>query len=135
MVLENILVLVAAGVGIWMFKKSKTSRYPHRLFELQQALNNHADLLLHRNHDEETATELSRLAEHLKLALQLPREPAEFVRQHWMLARPHLLHLTSEDALKRVDLFYSDRREPTKAALYDLIGRLDKMYDASKPNT
>lgn len=125
--MTEILLLVAAIFGIWIFKNSKTKQYPNRLLELEQALQTHAALRLHRNEDAQTSQNLELLAKDLQRAQYLVNDGNDSVRSNWSRLRPQILHLTSEDTLKSVDLFYTDRREEFKAAVYDLVSRLDKM--------
>jgi uncharacterized membrane protein YccC len=122
----EILFLVGVAIAFWAFSKSKSKKHPQRLYEIEQELRKQADLWLHRNKDVATSNELNQYADAIKTAQLLANESSESVRQKWSPLRPHLLHLSSEEALKRIDLFYSDRQPEFKAAIYDLVSRLDK---------
>jgi len=102
--MAELMLLIAALIGLWLFKSSKAKRYPNRLLELEQALQTQADLRLHRNKDAETSCQLAKLAEDLKRAQYLLNEGSESVRSNWPRLRPQMLHLTSEEILTRVDL-------------------------------
>ena len=54
--MTEIILVVVAAIAFWVFKSSKKSSYPNRLFEIEQALKTHAALRLHRNKDTETET-------------------------------------------------------------------------------
>jgi hypothetical protein len=125
--MTELLFIAAALVGLWIYKTSRTNKLPNRLLELEQALQTHADLRLHRNKDVAGSAQLTELAAALRRSQHLLNESNESVRANWSRLRPQMLHLTSEDALKSVDLFYTDRREEFKAAIYHLIGHLDKL--------
>jgi leucyl aminopeptidase len=124
------VLLLAAGFwgAVFAFKNMKKAKHPQRLFELENALQNHADLAMYRNQDPETAQELEELLTHLKSARGLVNAPTEAVSGEWRTIRRSLLHLTSEPLLKRVDLFYTDRRDDIKAAVYALISAVDKRF-------
>jgi hypothetical protein len=124
---EFLLLAAVALVGLWIYKASKAKKFPNRLHELEQALQTHADLRLHRNKDTIGSAELTKLAEALRRSQHLLNEGSESVHANWSKLRPQILHLTSEDALNSVDLFYSDRRDEFKFALYHLVGRLDEL--------
>jgi hypothetical protein len=126
----EIFLLAAIAIGILITKKSKVQKHPLRLTELEQALRTQADLWLYRNKDVDTAKKFSRLGTHLDTARYLANSPVDSWHQEWMSIRPSLLHCTSEELLKSVDLFYTDRREEIKAAVYDLVTKLDKSYDS-----
>ncbi|MES2384341.1 MAG: hypothetical protein V4593_07320 [Pseudomonadota bacterium] len=128
--MTEILLLVGAAIAFWAFSKSTSKKHPHRLSEIEQALRKQADLWLHRNKDVASSNELIQYADALKEAQFLANESSESMRQKWEAIRPHVLHLTSEDSLKRMDLFYSDRQQEFKAALYELVTRLDKKASA-----
>lgn len=120
----EMLLLAAAGLAVFFAVKAARRRaYPHRLMELEQALRLHAAARKHT--DREGADELVRLAEDLALARGLVNGSDEGLRAQWHRLRPQLLHLTSESALQRVDLFHSDRRHAIQQAVYDLVTRLD----------
>ncbi|WP_305336230.1 hypothetical protein [Hydrogenophaga sp.] len=125
--MTEIFILIALLIGIWLFKSSKEKKYPNRLLELEQAIQTQADLRLYRNKDAETSFRLTKLAEDLRYAQHLLNESSESVRSNWPRLRPQILHLTSESSLKIINVFYTDRREELKAAVYDLVRRLDKM--------
>jgi hypothetical protein len=125
--MAELLIFVVALVGFCIYKASKAKKHPNRLLELELALRTHADLWLHRNKDASASAEMTMLADDLRSARQLLNEGSESVHASWSRLRPQVLHLTSERALKSVDLFYTDRREEFKAAVYDLTNRLDGM--------
>lgn len=120
----EMLLLAAAGIAMFFAVQAARRRaYPHRLMELGQALKLHAAARKHT--DREGADELVRLAEDLALAQSLANGSDEGLQSQWHRLRPQLLHLTSESALQRVDLFHSDRRYAIQQAVYDLVARLD----------
>ena len=124
----EILLLAAIAIGFFLHKGAKTRKHPLRLSELEQALRTQADLRLYRNRDAETAQKYKRIGDHLQTARYLVNSPSESMREEWRAIRVSLLTSTSEELLKGVDLFYSDRREEIKTAVYDLVSRLDKAY-------
>lgn len=119
---ENALFLLAAAAAFWIFKQSKRQKHPARLGELQTALRTQADLRLYRNKDPETSTRLNRLADDLGVAQTMLNDPVEHVRTHWPRIRPSILRLSSEESLKEADLFYTDRAQNIREALFDLAG-------------
>ena len=125
--MNEIFFIAALAFGIWIYRTSKIKKYPNRLHEVEQALKIQADLWLYRNKDVQASGEFRQLAIDLKTAQSLLNEGAESVRAHWWCIRPQIFQLTSEEGLKKIDFFYSDRREEVKAALYDLVARLDKV--------
>ena len=121
----ELLLLVVAGVAAFFAVKAARRRsYPHRLMDLEQALKLHA--AARRQTDPQGAGELIQLADDLAYSQRLVNgSGGEALRTEWRRLRPQLLHLTSESALQRVDLFYSDRRHSIQQAVYDLVTRID----------
>ena len=126
----EILLLAAIAIGFFLHKGAKTRKHPLRLSELEQALRTQADLRLYRNKDVDTSNRFRRLGQHLETAQYLVNSPVESWHQEWRAIRISLLDCTSESLLSSIDLFYTDRREEIKAALYDLVSRLDKAYES-----
>lgn len=124
---NDLLLVGLAACGYVIYRLHKRSRYPHRLFEVERALEMHADLALHRNHDQVSAQELRQLAEHLKRAQLQASQQAGNISDDLVEVKRALLYLTDEKMLTRIGLFYTDRCADIKAALYDLFSRLEKL--------
>lgn len=128
----EVLVVIAFFIGIWIYKSSKKSKYPHRLFEIQNALETRAALFLHRGKNSEASQKLALMAEDLKLSQFLLNDSSDAVLKSWPRLRPQMMHLTSEAALNQIDLYYTDRRDELKDAVFDLIERLDRMESRAR---
>ena len=120
------LIVGAFVGGVIVYKRWKRASYPDRIVEMWSALDTQADLYRHRNKDPATADQLAAHAANLKHAQLLVNASNDAVAQDWPKVRHTVSHLSSEDGLKSAGLYYTDRREDIKAALFDLLGRLDK---------
>jgi hypothetical protein len=124
-----ILVLIAVAFAAWWFAKEKSSRFPQRLDALRRSLQLHAQA--RQATDPFGADDLNRLASDLQEAVSLCNDSVDAVHARWSALRPQLLHLTSEDILNRVDLFYIPEREEYKAAIFNVVATLDKKEQAA----
>lgn len=124
--MEGLIVFAVLIVGFWIYRKSKVEKYPDRLFEIETALETKSDLWRYKAKDEYEAERLSQHAKDLKFCQFMVNDSDAFVKENWGSVRPGLLHLTGEDMLSKIDLYYSDRADDYRSALGNLIDKLDK---------
>lgn len=125
--LALVVGVIAAGL---IYRSTKRAKHPQRLHEVESALKVRADLYQHRNGESGGTNELALLGDQLRRAQYLLNEGDAAVHRDWRRIRPAVLRLTSPEMLTRLDLYYSDRRDDIKAALYDLVTQLDKKAEA-----
>lgn len=126
--MESLIVIAVLTIGYWVYKKSKKEKHPIRIFEIKQALGLRAELLRHKAKDEYEADKLIQLAKDLEML----NSTDSLVKAEWSRARPGLINLTSSEMLTMLHLDSADRSDDYKAAIWDLIGKLDIKADCFK---
>ena len=120
--MEILIFIVIFIIGFSIYKRSKSKNYPIHIYEIRKALETKSELLRYKAKDDYEADKFMQLSKDLEMI-----NCSDLVlKDNWLRVRPSLINLTSEEMLRMLNLDSNDKVDDYKAALWDLMAKLER---------